>query len=779
MPKPILLLAPSGSFDRSGPISPVISGGVIQVAGRHGSAWQVAESTVNHVFNPIVANNLSNIGNGAGANGALTHLTDLSILHPNGHIITTAVRQTLTAPSTNQMYFLVSAFPLTQGQDVSAQFMMRGSPSTIGKTVRCYIWESGSPLGNTTSGYKDYIITGDWQYLEATGKIVRPDSTGLSLYVQMYGTSAGAVAAGDSVDVTAAQVEAKAYCTPFAHGSMGAGHSWAGTVHGSRSTRIDGVVDAAAHIAAAMGSAKGTVLLRYHEGPSRHSGTGYLFHAGSWSNSFVSISRLSIGQAKTYFFAADPSPVSSAATISAPLGYRGIALTYAPSRVRIHNDLGEIAETLITEPYTIDLAGKSGKIGTAGTQNANTMVEAVLVFEEELSESEITHLLSMEHAWSWNELTNPGRITNIITRSGGAFAVSTELYLADRSGRKIERLPIDLPVEGEIAFNEDARPSRRFSLQVNDPLRLEPFVDFLIPVVVLTDAAGNREVGQFGHFMATPPAERLESSRYSGSLEGMDATWILDNEEIGSITIPAGTDTGAAAREVALASMDLSQIQFPDTGVPLTEDWQPSPGESRFQVIADLYNAANWYVPTMDGNGVLVTKPWMDISIAPAVRSYGTAEGSATIIPPAESVPDWGRLKNRIIVRNLRPNEPPIYGRAWVKDATSPLHPDRIGGSGRPLWLTNKVDDNQVATNEEATAKAELLLANAASWYRKLSIKTVIDLRAGAHEILELNLVHQGARYEGNWLRRAWAVKLRGITATLDAQLTRTEKWKP
>jgi hypothetical protein len=89
------------------------------------------------------------------------------------------------------------------------------------------------------------------------------------------------------------------------------------------------------------------------------------------------------------------------------------------------------------------------------------------------------------------------------------------------------------------------------------------------------------------------------------------------------------------------------------------------------------------------------------------------------------------------------------------------------------------VDDNQVTTNAEATAKAELLLANAASWYRKISVATVIDLQAGAHEIVNLNLVHQGASYTGNWLRRAWTVNLRGITATTAAEVTRTERWTP
>lgn len=384
-----------------------------------------------------------------------------------------------------------------------------------------------------------------------------------------------------------------------------------------------------------------------------------------------------------------------------------------------------------------------------------------------------------EYGHSQYGMPQHGDVSSSITHPGGAFAVSTELFLSDRSGRKIERIPIDLPVSGRIDFNEDARPARRFSLAVNDPLRLEPFVDYLIPEVVLTDAAGNRQVGAFGHFLVTPPSTRLDTASFTGTLEGKEATWILDNDELGDVTIPAGTDSGAAAREIALAVMDARQIQLPDTGLPLLEDFSPSPGESRFQVISDLYTASSWHTPGMNGNGVLVTSPYVDIATAPAARSWSSSAGQVTILPPVEETPDWGRLKNRVIVRNLRPDQPPVFGRAWVQDPTSPLHPDRLGGGGRPLWLSLTVDDSQVETKEDAEEKAGLLLSYAASWYRRLSVLTVLDLQAGAHETIDLDVVHQGAQYDGKWLRRAWSVELRGLTALQTAELTRAERWRP
>jgi hypothetical protein len=798
-PKPKMLLRPGASRDRDGGIVPTISGGVIDVPGQYGSAWQIAEDTKNHVVNPRLEaiapaayswdTELNGIGreapgwssfNGGVASPAIGyHAHVLEGEGPGGE-------NCMALPNLNSQFghggrYLAGSATingmvsptLTHGASVTISFDMKSEDISTYITAGLYRKSLASGAQTFTGSTANISNTkpGVWERRSYTFTVITDWDLSQEPRLYLYGQN-GPEGRKWFANV---QVEIKAFGTPCAAGSDGAGHAWTGAAYASSSTRSNAIVT----IPRDVPIPKGSMLIRANMLAKNSSGTTAttIIVSRTPTTNCVYLGtgagdRVEGAVGNTY-----PTVTSAGGRIT-PGDDFGIAMTYGDAdTVRIYDTSGFLAQAAHV-PLTANAS--SFPIGRADAYQLNGYVESVLFYEEILTEAEILEILEIPGSWDWDLLSgSPGRITNIITRSGGAFAVSTELYLADRSGRRIEKIPLNLPVEGQIQFNEDSRPTRKFSLSVNDPLRLEPFVDYLIPEVVLTDAAGNREVGSFGLYMATPPAERLTTSRYSGSLEGMDITWILDNDEIGDLVIPAGTDTGAAAREVALAAMDAAQLQLPDTGVPLLEDWQVSPGESRFQVIADLYNAANWYVPTMDGDGILVTSPWQDLSSAPAVRKYGTSEGSATIIPPAESTPDWGRLKNRIIVRNLRPNEEPIYGRAYVDDPTSPLHPDRLGGGGRPLWLSQTIDDNQVATKEEAEAKARLLLANAASWYRRLAITTLIDLKAGAHEILELDLVHQGARYQGNWLRRAWTVNLRGLSATTAVEVTRTEKWTP
>ena len=364
-------------------------------------------------------------------------------------------------------------------------------------------------------------------------------------------------------------------------------------------------------------------------------------------------------------------------------------------------------------------------------------------------------------------------------RRGGAYTTETVIWLANRAGRKIVRLPVTVPVQGTVDYNEDREIKRALSLEINDPTRLTPFVDYLIPETTITDAAGNRMTRAWGHYIATPPKETLTSARYAGTVEGKDITWILSVDEVpGETVIPVGTDTGAAARELALAAMDFTRVAIPDTGVLLTSDYEPDPGTSRLQAMTALLNMANWYAPWMTGDGIVTTAPWQDLATAAPNRRYGIADAGVTVVPPLDGDPDWGRLRNRVTVRNIAPDREPVYGTAKVEDPNSPLHPLNLGGNtGRPLWLSETVDDPQVETKEAAEAKAKLLLANGASFYRKLRVRTLVDLAADAHDIVELNVRHQGAIYDGTWIRRTWTVQLRRVTAVMESELYRTEKW--
>ena len=368
----------------------------------------------------------------------------------------------------------------------------------------------------------------------------------------------------------------------------------------------------------------------------------------------------------------------------------------------------------------------------------------------------------------------PGRVPSNVLTGGGAYAVQIVLWRADRYGNRLERVPVSIPIQGALDYNEDRDVKRKLSLTVNSPHYFTPFSDFVIPEITLTDASSTRTTRQMGHYLVTPPNTSLTPGRFSGSLEAQDATFLLQRDTIPfALNFFAGIDPGAGARRVAIdGGFAPSQLVLPDTGFNLTTAMHFDAGTSRLKVINDLYNAANWYAVWMDGDGLIRTMPYQNLQTASPRRTYSTQGDDVQLIPPIGEQPDWSRLRNRVTVRSISPDKPTIFGMAEIVNPNHPLHRDRIG-----MVLAETFDDSQVADNAAASQKAALVLSTSASYYRKLAIETVIDLDADAHDIIGLDVRHREVTYDGNWFRRAWTMQLKGVTARTSHELFRVESW--
>lgn len=446
-------------------------------------------------------------------------------------------------------------------------------------------------------------------------------------------------------------------------------------------------------------------------------------------------------------------PASDAATVSttASTGI-GVADTPAVSLTETRSIAAAIAQS---QALTITLVDTPGVATTIPATDSATV--------------------SLSATGSVQTITLPDvpRVTNVLNRSG-AYAVQIALWRADRYGNRLERVPVSIPIQGALDYNEDRDVKRKLSLTVNSPHYFTPFSDFVIPEITLTDASGTRTTRQMGHYLVTPPNTTLAPGRFSGSLEAQDVTFLLQRDTLPfALNFFAGVNPGAGARGVAIdGGFSPAQLVLPDTGFALTTAMHFDAGTSRLKVINDLYNAANWYAVWMDGDGVVRTMPYQNLQTASPKQTYSTQGKNVQLIPPIGEQPDWSRLRNRVTVRSISPDKPTIFGMAEIVNPNHPLHRDRIG-----MVLAETFDDSQVTTNADAGAKAALLLSTSASYYRKLAIETVVDLDAGAHDIIGLDVRHREVTYDGKWFRRAWTMQLKGVTARTSHDLFRVESW--
>lgn len=769
LPKPTLLLRPEGSRDRNGPVSPTVLGGVRVVKGRYGRAWEMAEASTNYHTNPV----LGYASTAGWATWASTGSTIAARRIAGPPEMTEYIYEgeiTAIGHPSHTLYFYMSIATGALTGQVSAMCLVKSSRPIAGVPLHIRLNYTDTPFVETARITVD--LTGEPQWVIFPVATIDPARTLSS--VQCFLNLAGKGQVGDKIWMTCGQIENRNYVTPFFHGGMGAGFAWSGTAWASRSTRANAYVTLP--LGGRLSPHEGTMLVRY-----RDFGTGstrYVLEVGTHAVSGTDWTSMPVVSGfQTYWRKGLEEAITNHPSgRPATMEWVGGVQRWDGTRVDVRTDTTSWRSSTRVEPHgefrdTIQF--RRGSLGLNG------WIEAIVFFDEVLTDEQVDYLLRMNHAWTWNELAGEtGRITSVVQR-GGAYTSRARLWVADRSGRRIEELPVNIPVEGTIDFNEDRAVKRTLSLVVNDPGRLRPFKDYLIPEIVQTDAAGNVQVEPMGHFIVTPPRRTLTLTRYAGSLEAQDISWVLANDGLSDeVVIPPGTDRGAAARELTLTVLDARQVNIPDTGSVTTEETVIHAGTMRLAAIGDLLEASSWYVPAVDGYGILQTSPYHDLSTAQPSRRYSTAERSVSIVPPLDDDPDWSRLRNRVVVRNIQPDKDPIVAVAEVTNPSSPVHPANLGTPEHPLWLTETIEDSQVQTYEEALAVARNRLASGASYYQKLNIRTVADLRAGAHDVIELDVREHGASYTGLFLRRAWQLSIKGIVTLTTAEVTRVEQWR-
>ena len=200
-------------------------------------AVMLEEVLTNYSINPY-ASGVTAFGYAPTAGVTRTWITGANMLHPDEPLIQTAARFTWTTTD-NTGQNIASRTTTTVAADwVSASFLVRGSGVSIGKTFRISIYESG--VGTPTRATADMVLTGEPQLMTVSGSLL-----GGGISVTSLGYFVSGSASGDVVDITAAQLEwrtARSTLVPMldSAGALLTGYTWAGTAHGSESTRAAG-----------------------------------------------------------------------------------------------------------------------------------------------------------------------------------------------------------------------------------------------------------------------------------------------------------------------------------------------------------------------------------------------------------------------------------------------------------------------------------------------------------------------------------------------------------
>lgn len=405
---------------------PTISGGVVYRPGKFGKGVQVAEAVTNLLPSPSFESGVTNWSVNQGSwsivSGALYGLN--------------AGRLTYAGSGDCYGYQSVPVTTAAGGRTFTVSFYVR----VVGAA-------SGSALGTVSlrGDAEDisYALTGvtdEWVRHSFTGTYsAGVTATTLTLHLRSSGSTS------HHLEYDAIQVEEKSYATPYCDGSLGAGHTWAGTAHSSASSRT--LANLAYANAGGLKANKGTVMFWAVAG------------AGS-SNNYREYVR-SDCTGGTIDLRVDPSgalqgawggALLSAASAGLVAGTQyHLAMTYDGVILRLYRDGTEVANAAHTSAITAAAAplfvGQS-----SGASLLNGVLDDLVLLDRAASASEIravyesgAPVFAETSTWAWR------------TPNNLAWADSEGLWAINKSGSAaFGACGVDGKSWANLGFNIDA-----------------------------------------------------------------------------------------------------------------------------------------------------------------------------------------------------------------------------------------------------------------------------------------------------------------------------------
>ena len=360
----------------------------------------------------------------------------------------------------------------------------------------------------------------------------------------------------------------------------------------------------------------------------------------------------------------------------------------------------------------------------------------------------------------------------------GLTLVTTELWRADRYGRRLELLNRGT-LGATIEHNDDASGVKR-TMTVETfraIVGLTPFVDCLIPVMRMTEPNGESIEQQLGHFTVMPSDTRETKIATSGPIACQDISYFLSRSTFrDGYLVPGSIDRGEAVRTIILdAGFRPHQLQIPDTGklTPIDGVYF-TPGTKRLDAANELLNGGAWYTIHVNNAGRFTTADQTPLRERGVTSRYtGADDGTTPVLPALQLRPDVSRLRNVVTVINVRQDQPPIY---WTAVNDNPASPVNVDG---PLGeMAETVPNSQIETQADARTIAENLLQIGESYYERMELPTGPDLRVDAHDIVEIDLQRSGRpAITGRWWRQGWRLPLESTAPILTQTLNRVEPY--
>jgi len=350
------------------------------------------------------------------------------------------------------------------------------------------------------------------------------------------------------------------------------------------------------------------------------------------------------------------------------------------------------------------------------------------------------------------------------------ITMTPELWIANSAGFRHTDITEYL-IDGMIDMSVDRAIKMSCQIRVRNPGIIEPFSDYLMPIIRYEYADGRADVeSPLGLYAIRVPQGEYTVERSVATFNGYDLTSLaFESGDSDSFSIPAGFNPTSYIQTL-LVDAGIVRKRIPNTSDTFTQAFSRSPGTPRGEIVNDILNQLGWYTMHADLTGLVTTTgEYRDLHLLESFATYADAD----LRTPFTITPSEQQICNVAIVVNENYAAAPLTGTHRNDDPASPSSTASLGREiicgGRPFVITGET--TQAALNR----KARQMINEGRSYYRAGTFSVLPDPTGLIpHQTVALNLTGEMEDLSGLWWIRGAKMGLTPQTCLLTLDVAQT-----
>lgn len=350
------------------------------------------------------------------------------------------------------------------------------------------------------------------------------------------------------------------------------------------------------------------------------------------------------------------------------------------------------------------------------------------------------------------------------------ITMTPELWIANSAGFRHTDITEYL-IDGTIDMSVDRAIKMSCQIRVRNPGIIEPFSDYLMPIIRYEYADGRADVeSPLGLYAIRVPQGEYTVERSVATFNGYDLTSLaFESGDSDSFSIPAGFNPTSYIQTI-LVDAGIVRKRIPNTSTTFAQAFSRSPGTPRGDIVNDILNQLGWYTMHADLTGLVTTTgEYRDLHLLESFATYADAD----LRTPFTITPSEQQICNVAIVVNENYAAAPLTGTHRNDDPASPSSTVSLGREiicgGRPFVVTGET--TQAALNR----KARQMINEGRSYYRAGQFSVLPDPTGLIpHQTVALNLTGEMEDLSGLWWIRGAKMGLTPQTCLLTLDVAQT-----